>query len=619
MTSLVLLPSPPSWPAVKTALAETALALQGGGQPGRADAGAADDGGIPFLAVGIGLTVLFLFGIAMLIVRRYKRCPSNKVLVIYGKVSEGQSSRCLHGGGAFVWPLIQDFDYLHLDPMQIEIPLRGALSMENIRVNVPSVFTVAVGTEASVMQNAAIRLLGLKVAEIMKQAEDIIFGQLRQVIASMAIEDINRDRDKFLESIHQSLAPELEKIGLVLINVNITDITDESGYIEAIGRKAASEAVQQAEIDVADQEKRGAIGVAEADREKQVMVAQAHRAREIGTKEAERDKLVRLAELDKETKVGQQSADFQERSQVKEAERQMRIEVAAADATAVEGENESKQRVADTNAALRVKEAEAYQRAETSQREAEAAVREAQYKAEARAAEALAQKIEQEQRAELEARARAEKAKQIVDAEAAAEQVRISALAQAEADYARLEAQARGEYEILAKKAAGLQALVDGCGGAQHAFQMLMLEHLDKLSETAAQAISNIKFDKVVVWDTGGKPGGQGGSSTSNFLQNMASTLPPMLHMMKDVGGVQMPEFFGKLVGLDGEKGGDGDDVDDEDPSGPPPGGSTALAGTTPKGDGGAPAPAGPDGPKGSAGTGARKQPKSPKRGGGPA
>ncbi len=504
----------------------------------------------PFLTFLAIAATAIVFGFLVLIVKRYKRCPSNRILVIYGKVQEGRSARCLHGGGAFVWPLIQDYEYLSLDPMQIEIPLRGALSSENIRVNVPSVFTVAVGTEESVMQSAAERLLGLKTGEIIKQAEDIIFGQLRQVIASMAIEDINRDRDKFLESIHSSLAPELEKIGLVLLNVNITDITDESGYIEAIGRKAASEAIQQAEIDVAQQQKHGAIGVAEANREQMIMVAQAEKAREIGTKEAERDKLVRIADMQRETEVGQQTAMLQQQAQIADAERQKRVQVAEANAHAVTGENEAKKTIADTNAALRVREAEAFQLAETRHREADAAVREAQYIAEARAAEALAQKIEKEKRAELEAVAKAEKAKQIVDAEAAAEKVRIDANARAAATFAQLEAEARGEYEMLAKKADGLERIVQGCGGAQQAFQMLMLEQLPKLSETAAQAISNIRFDKIVVWDNGqGGKDGQGG--TAGFLRGLAGALPPMLHMMKDVGGVEMPEFLGKLVGPD--------------------------------------------------------------------
>ena len=208
--------------------------------------------------------VVILLGFVMVLATRYQRCPSNKILVIYGKIAQGRSAKTLHGGGAFVWPLIQAYAYLDLEPMQIEIPLKGALSIENIRVAVPSVFTVAIGTDVEGMQNAAVRLLSLEQKDIVQQAEDIIFGQLRQVIASLAIQDINRDRDLFLDKIQNSLEPELKKIGLVLINVNIKDITDESGYIVAIGRKAAAIAVKQAEVDVADQNRKGAIGVAEA-------------------------------------------------------------------------------------------------------------------------------------------------------------------------------------------------------------------------------------------------------------------------------------------------------------------------------------------------------------------
>ena len=283
------------------------------------------------IAIVVAIVVVFFIAL-MALAKQYKRCPSNRILVVYGKVASGRASKSLHGGGSFVWPLIQNYAYLSLDPMQIEIPLTGALSSENIRVNVPSVFTVAIGTTSEIMNNAAIRLLGLSVKEIQQQAGDIIFGQLRQVIASMPIEDINRDRDKFLESIQSSLEPELKKIGLVLINVNITDITDESGYIEAIGRKAASEAVQQAAIDVAEQEKRGAIGVAEAEREQMVQVAVANKTRDIGTREAERDRAIKIADLQKEQDIGEESAGFQKESQVKNAERQMRINIADANA-----------------------------------------------------------------------------------------------------------------------------------------------------------------------------------------------------------------------------------------------------------------------------------------------
>ncbi len=145
----------------------------------------------------------------------------------------------------------------------------------------------------------------------------------------------------------------------------------------------------------------------------------------------------------------------------------------------------------------------------------------------------------------LEAVAKAKKAQTIVEAEAVAERRRLEAEGEAKAIFAKLEAEARGNYEILAKKAQGLRELVSACGTAQDAFQLLMLEHMETLSETAAKAISNIKFDKVIVWENGGK---DGVGSTAGFLQNMAKTLPPMLQIMQDIGGVKMPEFFGKMT-----------------------------------------------------------------------
>ncbi len=535
---------------------------------------------VPWPVISAVAAAIVFFGIVLLVMKRYKRCPSNRVLVVFGKTGGGNAAKCVHGGAAFVYPLIQDYAYLSLDPIQIEVPLKGALSMENIRVNVPSVFTVAIGTDPETMQNAAIRLLGLDTAAIKQQAGDIIFGQLRQVIASMRIEEINRDRDKFLESIQKSLEMELKKIGLVLINVNITDITDESGYIEAIGRKAAAIAIQQAKIDVAEQEKKGQIGVAEAEREKDIAVANATKLREIGTREAtreqaikvaqldkdrqvgeqtakleqdalikesQRQQAIRVAELDRDQKIGEQQAVFERESRIAEADRDKRVRLADANAKAVAGESTSQADIASAQATLAVRKAEAYQLSETKKREAEAAVLEAQNRAMAKAALADAERIEAEKRALLEAPAKAEKAKMIVDAEAAAERTKLEAQASAATIFAKLDAEARGQYEILAKKGEGLKKVIEACGSAQAAFQLLMLEHLDALAETSAKAISNIKFDKIVVWEGGGGTGDL--SKTASFLQDMARVMPPMLQVMKDVGGVEMPAYFAKLVG----------------------------------------------------------------------
>lgn len=498
------------------------------------------------------LAALVIFGFIVLLMKQYKRCPSNRVLVIYGKSgSRHESAACIHGGARFIKPLLEDYAWLSLEPMQIEIPLRGALSMENIRVNVPSVFTVAIGTTPEQMQNAAIRLLGLNRMQISKQAEDMIFGQLRQVIASMQIEDINRDRDKFLEAVQNSLEPELRKIGLVLINVNITDITDESGYIEAIGQKAASQAIQKARGDVADNERMGEVRVAEAEREKMVSVANAHKVREIGTRDALREQAVRVAELEKEQKIGEQTAIFQRDAEVKSAERDMRIKLAQADASAVEGENLSRAVIAASQAELQVKKAEAYQTGESRKVQAEAAVLEAEHLARAKAAMAEAQRIEAERRAELEAPAKAARARVEVDAAAEAAKRRIEAEGEASAIFAKLEAEARGQYEILAKKGEGLQRIIEACGGSEQAFKMLMLEHFDNLVEASAKAISNIKFDKVVVWEGNSQ---NGTSATSNWLHNMARTLPPMMQVMRDIGGVEFPEKFADLGSIVADK-----------------------------------------------------------------
>ena len=298
----------------------------------------ADPGSNLLLYVGLAVAaaVVVAFTLLMLVVKRYKRCPSNRVLVIYGKTGgkpeegQGDAVKCLHGGAAFVWPLIQDHDYLSLDPIQIEIPLRGALSMENIRVNVPSVFTVAVGTTPELMTNGAIRLLGLDTEEIKSQAQEIIFGQLRQVIASMRIEDINRDRDTFLSHVQSSVEPELRKIGLVLINVNITDIQDESGYIDAIGKKAASQAVQQARGDVAEQEKLGEVRVAEAQREQGDSASP--RPTRSGNWAPAPPPATRRSAWRTSTATspsGEQEAQFERDVKVKEAERAKRIANAA--------------------------------------------------------------------------------------------------------------------------------------------------------------------------------------------------------------------------------------------------------------------------------------------------
>jgi flotillin len=504
-------------------------------------------GGLPYspAVMAVAAAALVVASLVMVFVKYFKRCPANQVLVISGKVGTGQSAKIISGGGTFVVPVLQEWAFLDLTPLQIDINLMDALSLENIRVQVPSQVTVAVGDTEEYQRNAGARILNLSPQGISAMAANLIFGQMRQVIASMRIEDINRDRDQFRSNIEHALEPELKKIGLKLINVNIKDLNDSSGYIEAIGREAGARAVNKAKGDVAVQEKLGAIAVAQANQEKDTEVANAERTREIGVKTAERDTSIRIADLDRETEVAQQRAQFSRDTEIAAADQDRRVAVAAANAEAIEGEARAQARIAAANAELQVAQAASYEQGETRKRIAEAAVQEAENRARAKAALAEAERIENERRAALEAPARAAKAKEIVEAEAAGQSRRIQAEAEAAATYAQLEAAARGDYEMLSKKAEGLKRIVDACGGPEAAYRMLMIEHIPVLADKAAEAISNIKFDKVVMWGGAGPNGSASG--VTNFVTDLMGTLPPALHTMLNIGGVSVADGMFKV------------------------------------------------------------------------
>lgn len=439
----------------------------------------------------IAVLVLFTF---LFIVSRYRKCPSDKIMVIYGNVGSSKdgaalSARCIHGGAAFIWPIIQAYEYMDLTPMSISVDLENALSRQNIRINVPSRFTVGISTEQGVMQNAAERLLGLKLGEIQELAKDIIFGQLRLVVATMDIEEINTDRDKFLEAVSTNVETELKKIGLRLINVNVTDINDESGYIAALGKEAAAKAINDAKKSVAEKDRDGAIGEANAKRDQ-------------------------------------------------------RIQVAAADAEAIKGENESLAQISQSNATRRELEADALRRATAAEKIAQAKALQEAYAAEQEAEKARAAREKATQEADVLVKAEIQKRKMELEAEAQAEQTRRLAKGQADAIYMKMEAEARGMQEILTKQALGYAELVRAAGGdALNATRLMLADKMEDLMKVQVDAIKGIKIDKVTVWD--GMGGGDGSPTTANFLSGMLKSIPPMNEMFK-MAGMELPEFLGK-------------------------------------------------------------------------
>ena len=444
-----------------------------------------DYGGIGLLIV---ILAVVLFASLSFVIRRYRRCPSDKILVVYGKTGGG-SAKCIHGGGKFVWPIIQDYAYLNLTPISIDANLTNALSRQNIRVDVPCRFTVGISTESDSMNNAAERLLGLTSNEIQELARDILFGQLRLVIATMSIEEINSDRDKFLENISKNVEVELKKIGLRLINVNVTDIKDESGYIEALGKEAAAKAINEAKVSVAEQDKYGEIGKAEAVRD-------------------------------------------------------TRIKTSEANAIAVKGENNAQIEIANSNAFRREKEAEANRLATAAEKVHQAKALQEAYAAEKDAELARADRERSTQQANIIVPEEVEKQRRIIEAEAEAEKARVKAKGEADAIYAKMEAEAKGLYEILTKQAAGYDKMVQAAGGdANKAYMLLLLEKLPELVKTQVEAVKGVNIDHVTVWDSGNGADGKG--STANFVSGLMKSVPPLSDLF-DLAGMNLPEYLGK-------------------------------------------------------------------------
>ncbi|MCH2644619.1 MAG: hypothetical protein MKZ54_04875 [Candidatus Poseidoniaceae archaeon] len=457
------------------------------------------DAGFWAVFIVFGVLAIAAFGI-ILVATRYKRCASDEILVVYGRIRGGKASRCIHGGAVMVWPLIQEYKKISLIPMTISIPLDNALSLQNIRINVPSTFTVGVSTNPLIMNNAAERLLHLTKNDIEAMAQEIILGQLRLTVASLTIEQINQDRDAFLELIRDNVGAELHKLGLYLINVNIIDITDESNYINSIGKKAAAGAVNKALVDVANAERDGAIGKANADRDREVQVAQ---------NVAESQKGQKAAEVDRRVFVQQQEA------------------------TGVQGENLSRAEIASYQADLEEKEAAAMQRAEVARRTAEMEVQKAQYN------------LEQERlRAEEIVREEISKPQIEIAAEAEAERQRRIAQGEADAVLARYNAEAEGTKAVLEAKANGYKQLVDSAGGdVKAAATLLMVEKIEEIVARQTEAIANLQIDKITVWDSGN--GGEGGS-TANFVSSLIRSLPPV-HDVAKMAGVDLPDYLGSM------------------------------------------------------------------------
>lgn len=467
--------------------------------------------------IAIVLAAIAIAGLVFGLISRYKRCKPDQLMVISGKTGgSNESAKIIHGGAAFVIPVFQQHEYLNLKPLVIDVDLREALSKQNIRIDVPSTVTVGISPDRDVRVKAAEKLLGLSRDAIKALALDIIYGQMRLVIATMDIEEINTDRDAFLLAIKKNLVDELAKIGLLLVNVNVKDIKDESGYIEALGKKAAAQAINEAKVDVAEKNKIGSIGQAEQDKDRDIQVAQATSQSEIGQAEADKNK---------------------------------RVETSNANAKAVEGENIALVNIANSNSAKQVAEAEAKRAADAAATVKAAAANKEGYEAQTIAETERAKRDKASQYASVVVPAEIAKDKLVIESQAIAEQTRETAKGEADAIFAKAEAEAKGIEAVLTAQAEGFTQIIKSAGNNPAiAVQMMMVDKIETLTKLQMEAVKGIDIDKITVWDNSGGDGN--GSSTSGLVGDLLKSAPQLNEIM-GLADAGLPEWMLKMIPTD--------------------------------------------------------------------
>ncbi|GHT12626.1 flotillin [Bacteroidia bacterium] len=517
-----------------------------------------------FVLVGVCvlLAVLTIIGI----LSRFRRCKSDEILVIYGKTGGNKSSKCIQGGAAFVIPVLQGYAYMSLKPLQFECNLQKALSSQNIRVDVPTTVTVGISTEPDVMQAAAERILGLGRPEIEDLVKDIVYGQMRTIIADMTIEKLNADRDEFLAKAKGLIDTELRKIGLTLININITDIRDEAGYIVALGKKDQAKAINQANVEISTAERQGETAVAEQMKIKNATVAETKREESVAIANAERDKSISVAQ-----------AESERDSKVAEAQKDRDINIAQFNSQARIGEIEANKKITVSNAELEVIKAQSQSLALSAEERAMAEIERNKELARKEAEEARAKRTEAALKAEQIVPSEIAKQQKLIDAQAY--QLKLEKEAEANANQQRIEAQGRAdaiasegrgkgeaitaeglahakviEQQGLARAAAekaslmaqaeGFQAMVKVAeNNPQVAIQWKMVEQWKEIAAEQVKAFEHISLGNVNVMDTT-----QGGTLT-NLLTGLVSSIAPVTDIMKTIPGI--PNV---LKGKDSEK-----------------------------------------------------------------
>ena len=447
------------------------------------------------IAAGLGLAVVVVFvSLLVLVAKNYIKVSPNKVLVVYGrqyamldadgnKTKQRRGFKLITGGAALCIPLLEKYQLLPLEAFQFSAGVTNVPSKQNVLVTVRAVASMKISREQGMLAEAVNRFLGKELGEIEAFAKEVVDGGLRGVVAQMTVEELVQDRARFTDAVTQQVTQDLQTLGLQLDNLVVQEISDEAGYIVALGVKQTVAVKRDAAIAEADAKRDQDIQVAEALREADEKSSEARRLGETAKakslqqiSDAERDRDQQIAKNKAKVQADQRRIDIIAETAAAEEDKNRRIATVAAEEAEVEARTklqvkEKERRDAELQASTII----------TAEREAEAGVITANgvAKAEVVKAEgvkkALIEKAQGERQAAIEKAAGARKeeeekaearkataAAQLVEAENKATGDKAAAVAhQAELEAeaagvrARLEADAAGESAMLQAKAEG--------------------------------------------------------------------------------------------------------------------------------------------------------------------
>ena len=508
--------------------------------------------GVPFAIVALALGFL---SVVVFVARNYRKCPPNEVLVIYGGKS-GTRERFVTGGGTFVMPVLKSYKTLSLTTFQVETRVEHTPNKDGVLVSVDAVANLKISSDPQVLQGAAERLLGASPDYLKKLCSSTLEGMLRQIVGTLTVEEIVRERQRVAQEIASSAHTELGKLGFTLDNFVITKITDKEGYIEALGKTKTAEVKRDAEIGEAVAKRAATIEASTAKREAEA----ARLGNEEQIAEADRNLALKKAAFKVETETADAQANLAR--QLKEAEineglikKTVAVEEARIKAQIGVADQEIQRKERELQATV-LKPAEAERTASIVRADGEAQAKVMQANADklVMVAKAEADKVRLAAEGEGHAAAEAAQKKQIGEAEAAATR------AKGEAEGAAVLAHALAEAEGLLKKN---EALAQMGEAAKLIFVLDRMPHIIETAGVAAEKAIGSAFehvgaglsriDSLHIVDMGGNGGnGNGHSPVSRYALAIPDIVFGMMERARALG-VNLEELF-KPFGIDAEK-----------------------------------------------------------------